>query len=183
MTNSLDQATRYIPADIRRAILVRTGHACAIPTCQYPATEFAHIVPYAKIKRHEDLNIVGLCPNHHHQFDQKKMIYRKAMIIYKLKLQFLNKRYTKYELKLLTVLAERPCAVASGEIEAMGLLRGGLIDNTQTFQSHSFLSQDIATGALLRDDEVLSFEARLTDKGHNYSSTWKSDTDILLDTL
>jgi hypothetical protein len=55
------------------------------------------------------------------------------MRIYKLKLQFLNKRYTKYELKLLTVLAEKPCAVASGEIEAMGLLRGSLIENTQTF--------------------------------------------------
>ena len=88
MSNSLDEATRYIPADIRRAVLVEAGHACAIPTCQYPATEFAHIVPYAKIKRHEVLNIVALCPNHHHQFDQKKAIDRKAMRIYKLKLQF-----------------------------------------------------------------------------------------------
>jgi hypothetical protein len=94
------------------------------------------ICPYRAIcqnQEHEVLNIVGLCPNHHHQFDQKKTIYRKTMRIYKLKLQFLNKRYTKYELKLLTVLAEKPCAVASGEIEAMGLLRGGLIENTQTF--------------------------------------------------
>jgi hypothetical protein len=68
---------------------------------------------------------------------------------------------------LLTVLAEKPCAVAPGEIEAMGLLRGGLIENAQTFESHSFLSQDVATGALLRDDQVLSFKARLADKGHD----------------
>lgn len=47
------------------------GHACAIPTCQFPAIEFVHIEPYAKVKKHEVSNIVCLCPNHHHLFDQK----------------------------------------------------------------------------------------------------------------
>jgi hypothetical protein len=183
MSNPLDEEARYIPADIKRAVLVEAGHACAIPTCQFPATEFAHIVPYAQMKRHEVSNIIALCPNHHTLFDQKKAIDRKAMKMYKLNLQFLNQRYTKYELRLLSVLAEKPSVVASGEIEAMGLLRDGLVENSQTFESHSILSQDTATGSLQRHDQVLSFEARLTDKGREFISTWKSDTDNLLDAL
>src|SRR5471030_3183561 len=91
---------RYVPIEIQRAVLLESGHACAIPTCQFHATEFAHIVPYAEVKKHEASNIVALCPNHHHLFDQKKTIDRKAMRAYKLKLQMLNQRYTKYELRL-----------------------------------------------------------------------------------
>jgi hypothetical protein len=105
------------------------------------------------------------------------------MKMYKLKLQFLNKRYTKYELRLLSVLAEKPCVIASGEIETKGLLRDGLIENFQTFESHSILSQDTASGSLQRHDQVLSFEARLTHKGRDFVSTWKSDTENLLDSL
>ena len=116
-------------------------------------------------------------------YDQKKGIDRKAMKIYKLKLQFLNQRYTKYELRLLSVLAEKPCVVASGEIETMGFLRDGLIENFQSFESHTILSLDDATGSLQRHDQVLSFEARLTSKGSEFISTWKSDTDNLLDVL
>jgi len=183
MSSSPDEAARYIPADIRRAVLVEAGHACAIPTCQFPATEFAHIVPYAQIKSHEVSNIVALCPNHHHLFDQKKAIDRKAMKTYKLKLQFLNKRYTKYELRLLTVLADKPFVVASGEIEAMSLLRDGLIENAQTLEAHSLVWEDEATGALQRDDQVLSFQAQLTEKGNEFISTWKSDAGNLLDAL
>ena len=110
MENS-DDSSRYIPADIRRAVLVEADHACAIPTCQFPATEFAHIEPFAKVKKHEISNIVALCPNHHHMFDQKKQIDKKSIKLYKQKLQFLNKRYTKYELRILALLAEKNCSV------------------------------------------------------------------------
>jgi hypothetical protein len=103
-----DDSDRYIPADIRRQVLLESGHACAIPTCQFPATEFAHIGPFAEVKKHEVSNIIALCPNHHTLYDQKKVIDRKAMRAYKLKLQFLNRRYTRYEMRLLTLLAEKP---------------------------------------------------------------------------
>src|SRR5689334_13625541 len=110
-----------IPKAIQRAVLLEAGHACAIPTCHFPATEFAHIESFAKVKKHEVHNIVALCPNHHHLFDQKKMIDKKAMKLYKLKLQFLNQRYTKYELRLLSLLADKEFHLAAGEIETMGL--------------------------------------------------------------
>ena len=173
---------RYIPADIRRAVLLESGHACAIPTCQFPATEFAHIEPFAQVKKHDAANIVALCPNHHHLFDQKKMIDRKAMKAYKLKLQLLNKRYTKYELRLLTILATKPVVLASGEVEAMGLLRDGLIENAKTFETQSISITDNTTGQKVYEDHfVQSFAARLTPKGSEFIEVWKSNAENLLD--
>lgn len=78
---------RYIPADIKRQVLIEAGHCCAIPTCQWPATEFAHIMPFTEVREHRADNIIALCPNHHDQFDNKKTIDRKSMMIYKQKLQ------------------------------------------------------------------------------------------------
>lgn len=178
------EAGRYIPADIRRAVLMESGHACAIPACRFPATEFAHIEPYAKVQRHEVWNIVALCPNHHHLFDQKKMIDAKSMKAYKLKLQLLNQRYTKYELRLLTVLAEKPVVVVSGEIEAMGLLQDGLIENAKTFEAQSVSITDNESGQKVFEDHfVQSFAARLTSKGREFINVWKSSSENLLDAL
>ncbi len=70
-------------------------------------------------------NVVALCPNHHDLYDNRKVIDRKSMFMYKQKLQFLNKRCTKYELRILMVLAEKPAVVAAGEIQMMGLLKDG----------------------------------------------------------
>ena len=50
------ESSRYIPSEIKRAVLFEAGHACAIPTCQFPAIEFAHIVPYAKVKKQDSSN-------------------------------------------------------------------------------------------------------------------------------
>ena len=177
---SEDTEGRYIPIEIRRAVLMEAGHACAIPTCQFPAVEFAHIVPYAEVKKHEVSNIVALCPNHHHLFDQKKVIDRKAMKAYKLKLQLLNQRYTKYELRLLTVLATKPVVLASGEIETMGLLADGLIANVKTFTSQSIEATDNATGQkIYQDSFITSFAAQLTEKGREFIKTWKSNDESL----
>ena len=44
--------SRHIPAEIKRLVLVEAGHCCAIPTCQLPATQFAHIEPFATVKKH-----------------------------------------------------------------------------------------------------------------------------------
>lgn len=175
---------RHIPAHIQRAVLLESGHACVIPTCQFSATEFAHIVPFAQVKKHDVANIVALCPNHHHLFDQKKAIDRKAMKSYKLKLQFLNKRYTKYELRLMTVLAEKPAVLASGEIETMGLLKDGLIENACTFSTQSIMITNNETGQKVWEDQfVCSFSARLTSKGREFINVWKSNSDNLLDIL
>ena len=134
-----DETGRYIRADIRRQVLLESGHACAIPTCQFPATEFAHIDPFAEVGKHEAGNIIALCPNHHALYDQKNTIDRKAMRAYKLKLQFLNRRHTRYEMRLLTLFAAKPYVLASGEIEVMGLLHEGLIENAHTFETQSLV--------------------------------------------
>jgi hypothetical protein len=177
---SEDTEGRYIPIAIRRAVLLEAGHACAIPTCQFSAIEFAHIVPYAEVKKHEVSNIVALCPNHHHLFDQKKTIDRKAMKAYKLKLQLLSQRYTKYELRLLTVLVTKPVVLASGEIETMGLLADGLIENVRTFVSQSIEATDNITGEkIYQDSFITSFAAQLTVKGREFIDTWKSSDESL----
>lgn len=173
---------RYIPAEIKRVVLLESGHACAIPVCQFPATEFAHIEPFSEVKKHEASNIIALCPNHHHLYDQKKLIDRKSMRAYKLKLRFLNSRYTKYELRLLTLLADKPAVIAAGEIETMGLLKDGLIENAHTFETQSLEIRE--GGTLVHNDLfVQSYAARLTDKGRSVIETWKSQTDDLLQSL
>lgn len=185
MSNSEnEEESRYIPADVKRAVLLESGHSCAIPTCQFPVTEFAHIEPYAQVKKHEVSNIVALCPNHHCLFDQKKMIDRKAMKAYKVKLQLLNQRYTKYELRLLTILAEKPAVLASGEIETMALLKDGLIVNRCTFLTQSItVTNNITKEKLWEDSFVSSFAAELTPKGQKFIEVWKSSTENLFDAL
>ena len=131
-------------------------------------TDFAHIEPFAKVKKHTVSNIVALCPNHHTLFDKKKMIDRKAVKVYKLKLQFLNKRYTKYELRLLMVLADKQFVLASGEIETMGLLNDGLIENAKTLMFNRISLTDEETGARTFEAEfVQAFAANLLPKVAN----------------
>jgi hypothetical protein len=177
-----DDPSRHIPIEIQRLVLLEAGHACAIPTCQFPATEFAHIVPFAEVKRHELSNIIALCPNHHTLYDQKKMIDRKAMLAYKLQLQFLNRRYTRYELRILMLLAAKPFVLATGEIEVLGLLRDGLISNARTFETQSMVMSE-AGQVVFQDVFVQSFAARLTPKGQTLIETWKAGHDNLLDVL
>jgi len=179
-----DETSRHIPIEIKRAVLFEAGHACAIPTCQFPAVEFAHIEPFSKVKKHEVSNIVCLCPNHHHLFDQKKQIDKKSMIMYKMNLQFLNKRYTKYEMRILNLLADKEAVLASGEIEVQGLLNDGLIYNAKTLETQSISIKDNATNNVIFDDIfVQSFAARLTNKGREFIGNWRSNTGELIDVL
>jgi hypothetical protein len=169
--------SRYIPAEIKRLVLVEAGHCCALPTCQYPATQFAHIFPFAKVKEHKADNLIALCPNHHDLYDNKKQIDRKSMLLYKQKLQFLNKRYTKYELRILALLAEKPVVIAAGEIQMMGLLKDELIRNEKTFLRQNVTLSDADGRMAFEDSAVVSFAAVLTKKGTAFIENWKSKTE------
>ena len=183
MSNT-DDASRYIPADIRRAVLIEAGHACVIPTCQFPATEFAHIIPYSEIREHTVDNIVCLCPNHHTMYDVLKRIDRKAIRTYKLNLQFLNKRYTVYEMRILRLLSEKLAVVASGEIETMNLLKDELIFNAKTFETQSISITDNDSGnTIFNDVFVQSFAAKLTEKGKEFIKSWKDEVVDLLNVI
>ena len=178
------ESSRYIPSEIKRAVLFEAGHACAIPTCQFPAIEFALIVPYAKVKKYEISNIVCLCPNHHHLFDQKKQIDQKSMMMYKMNLQFLNKRYTKYEMRILNLLSDKEAVLVSGEIEVQGLLKDGLIFNAHTFETQSIsISDNFTNQVIFNDIFVQSFAARLTPKGKEFIENWKSNAGDIIDIL
>ena len=117
-------------------------------------------------------------------YDVKKAIDKKSIKAYKLKLQFLNNRYTKYELRLLALLDEKRLVPAAGEIQVLGLLKDGLIENAKTLIGQCIHETDTTTGQkIFEDNFILSFAAKLTDKGRQFVDVWKSQSDNLLDVL
>ena len=40
-----------IPNELKRKLLIESGHRCAIPTCKHPEVEFHHIIPWGKMQR------------------------------------------------------------------------------------------------------------------------------------
>ncbi|MBC3984240.1 HNH endonuclease [Streptomyces sp. AC536] len=79
-----------IPSELRRRVLIEAGHRCAIPTCKSTPVEIAHIIPWAKTRKHEFKNLIALCPTCHTRFDDPHgPIDRKAMRRYKANLNSL----------------------------------------------------------------------------------------------
>lgn len=76
---------RNIPAELKRDVLIESGHRCAIPTCKHPTVEIHHIVPWADCQEHKFENLIALCPNCHRRAHSKE-IDRKSLSIYKEKL-------------------------------------------------------------------------------------------------
>jgi HNH endonuclease len=76
-----------IPANIRRRVLVETGHRCAIPTCRYIEVD-------ADTKAHVYDNLIALCPNCHRRA-YKGEIDRKGLRIYKLNLRLAHDKYSQ----------------------------------------------------------------------------------------
>ncbi|MDP2642996.1 MAG: HNH endonuclease signature motif containing protein [Candidatus Peregrinibacteria bacterium] len=62
------QATRHIPAQIRRLILATHGHLCVFPNCNNAYAEFHHVKPYAIYKNHDPSHIYPICKTHHALF-------------------------------------------------------------------------------------------------------------------
>ncbi|KAB2351059.1 HNH endonuclease [Actinomadura rudentiformis] len=77
-----------IPQPMRRQVFVEAGHRCSIPTCRAHPLEIAHIVPWAKVKKHEPQNLIALCPTCHTRYDRGE-IDRQSMLIYKRQNQLL----------------------------------------------------------------------------------------------
>ncbi|MGW3428238.1 HNH endonuclease [Streptomyces melanosporofaciens] len=92
-----------IPTTLKRAVLVESGHRCAIPTCRQTPVELAHITPWVKVQEHTFENLIALCPTCHTRYDRGE-IDRKAMLQYKVNLEIVNQRYTDTERQLLRVL-------------------------------------------------------------------------------
>lgn len=151
-----------IPAVIKRAVLVEAGHRCAIPTCRFPTTELAHIIPYSEVLNHSYENLIALCPNCHTRYD-KGEIDRKSMVIYKKKLVFLSDRFSRYELNLLDHLKSTSKATVFGMLSIKNLLDEELLSITQTLASTVY--SDGTT-------EMTEFIVMLTPKGNEYLNKW-----------
>ncbi|MFB1044363.1 HNH endonuclease [Streptomyces chrestomyceticus] len=99
-----------VPRDLRRRVLVEAGHRCAIPTCRATPVEIAHIIPWAKVKKHEFSNLIALCPNCHTHFDSPHgPLDRKSMREYKANLNpllSLNLIESKEQIARLTAYQE-----------------------------------------------------------------------------
>ena len=131
-----------IPLPLKREVLLEAGHRCAIPTCQHPTTELAHIVPYAKVKEHKFENLIALCPNCHTRFD-KEEIDRLAMQQYKANLAILSSRYGDIEKRVLEWFAEHPdrdrirCP-GGGELFVKYLINDGYLQHGEVGPSRGF---------------------------------------------
>jgi hypothetical protein len=60
-----------IPAEIARAILVESGHRCAVCGASCPL-ERAHIIPWHKSKEHRAEDLICLCASCHERADLEK---------------------------------------------------------------------------------------------------------------
>ncbi|MFI0860546.1 HNH endonuclease [Streptomyces smyrnaeus] len=95
-----------IPRELRRRILIEAGHRCAIPTCRATPVEIAHIDPWSKVKRHDFVNLIALCPTCHTRFDDPHgAIDRKAMRQYKANLSPLSNGFKARHPKHVKVIA------------------------------------------------------------------------------
>lgn len=96
-----------IPEEIKRQVLMEAGHRCAIPTCKFPTTEIAHIVPWAESNSNDFYNLIALCPNCHTRYD-KGEIDRKSMKLYKQNLGIIYSRYGDLEKRILQFFVVNP---------------------------------------------------------------------------
>lgn len=71
-----------IPAEIRRAVLLESGHRCAIPKCKHTDVDIHHIIPWERCQKHEYANLIALCPNCH-RMAHKGGIDKKSLQRYK----------------------------------------------------------------------------------------------------
>lgn len=71
-----------IPAEIKRAVLVETGHRCAIPRCNQTELDIHHIVSWEECRAHDYSNLIALCPVCHRRA-HKGEIDRKSLRLYK----------------------------------------------------------------------------------------------------
>ncbi|WP_158226819.1 HNH endonuclease [Amycolatopsis vastitatis] len=160
-----------LPADLKRAILVEAGHRCAIPTCRHTTVEIAHIEPWARVKEHTFDNLIALCPNCHHLYDQEKKIDRKAMRQYKANLGLLHSRYGDFERRVLTYFVMNPeqdsIALPGGmNVALLYLLRDGYVVYGGTLRTRANADH------IFSYDVVALQHYVITDLGRQFVTDW-----------
>lgn len=116
-----------IPADLRRRVLVESGHRCAIPTCRHIEVDIHHIVPWSTSREHRYEDLIALCPNCHRRADREE-IDRKALRLYKANLRFTHDRFSQFEADTLFELYSIPSENHLLFPDYLGLLIKRLLD-------------------------------------------------------
>lgn len=99
---------RTPPAALKRLLEEEAGHRCAVPTCRTASVlEFAHITPWAEVRRHDFTNMIVLCSLCHGLYDRERKITRSSILAYKRNLAVLNGRYNDFERRMLEMFHER----------------------------------------------------------------------------
>lgn len=153
-----------IPAQLRRDVLVESGHRCAIPTCKQPTTEIAHIEPWASVKEHAFDNLIALCPNCHTRYDRGE-IDRKAMRQYKWNLSVLNGRYGEFEQRVLRTFAKDPRQVSINLPNEYRILIQNLLDD-------GFLIERLLRGGERGGFRHDAMAYHLSDRGRELIRKW-----------
>ncbi len=77
------EVRKKIPSELKRQILIESGHRCAIPQCRHSSNiDIHHIIPWSECKEHTFDNLIALCPNCHRLVHDGK-IDKKSLSIYK----------------------------------------------------------------------------------------------------
>jgi len=155
-----------ISTELKRKILVESGHRCAIPTCRFPTIEIAHIEPWSDVKEHTYENLIALCPNCHTRAD-KGEIDRKSLKIYKRILQRLTDRYDRFELNILNELRQDEQVVMAGN---MLLLIKNILDEELI---------NVRNGGVLIEGIPSNVSIALTSKGTKFIKEWISGNEEL----
>lgn len=62
----MTEPQRSIPTELRRQLLIESGHRCSIPQCSHSANlDIHHINPWSEVKEHSFEKLIVLCPNCH----------------------------------------------------------------------------------------------------------------------
>lgn len=82
----MNDPQRNIPAELRRQLLIESGHRCSIPQCAHSSNlDIHHIKPWSEVREHSFENLIVLCPNCHRLVHDGK-IDRKSLFEYKKRL-------------------------------------------------------------------------------------------------
>jgi hypothetical protein len=155
-----------ISIDVQREVLMEAGHMCAIPACRQSPVEIAHIIAWSKTKTHRFENLIALCPTCHTRYDNGE-IDQKSMLLYKHRLQVLNRRYSEVENRVLVMLVSRApdgsiLLLEDLEILIVQLLEDGLLEDSGERE------------AVSSDGRLSRKRYRLTSRGRAYVAQWLS---------
>jgi len=151
-----------IPIELKRKVLTEAGHRCSIPTCRFPTTEIAHIIPWATVKEHTYMNLIALCPNCHTRYD-KGEIDKESMMIYKQKLMFISDKFSHFEINVLDHLSNKNHALINGELLIKDLIDEQLVEIDEVYTSITYDDNS---------EDLNTFSVRLTSKGHEFIRQW-----------